>query len=339
MPVRASLRAAVTAAVLGAAVLGAAGPAFAGDGDPISPPPKPPTRQGTSGNGAISASVQLDTRHNGREKSVPVSPVDRNWTPPLCWSQPKYDAKQYKDWMLGPENVGIGPNADQIADAIKKRTDFHDGGKGAWWFRTYDTDQMTSGAVSPERVAGCTSIPGQQWIEARDPEPPLALDPRILSGLAYRALRLPTPPVKLSPVADNQTVNLPTFASFTDALPDRVWVTASFNALGLDIAATTVAVPTGIRIDAGTPYADPQSCTYKLEPGAGGGSQVDSSKDDCNITYRKQGPYTLHAEITWKVTWTPSADPDGPVAQPGLPDGLSGNDIPVEVKEIQTVVR
>ncbi|MFJ5608633.1 hypothetical protein ACIQCJ_04520 [Streptomyces sp. NPDC093221] len=324
---------------LGVALLGAASPAVAGDGDPISPPPKPPTRQATSDNGSISAGVQLDTRHNGSGRSVPVSAVDRNWTPPLCWSQPKYDAEQYKDWALGPENVGIGPNAAQIAETVKKRTDFHEDAKGAWWFRTYDVDQMTSGSTTPGRVAACTSVPGQQWVDAVAPKPMLALSPQVLSGLAYKALLLPTPPVRLSPVADNQIVNVPTFASFTGALPDRVWVTASFDALGLTIAATTVAVPSALRIDAGTPYAEPQTCEYDLTPAAGGGYQVDSSKDACNVTYRKAGPYTLHAEITWKVTWTASANPNGPVAEPGLPDGLSGNDVAVVAKEVQTVVR
>jgi enoyl reductase len=37
--------------------------------------------------------------------------------------------------------------------------------------------------------------------------------------------------------------------------------------------------------------------------------------------------------------WTPSANPDGPAAAPGLPDGLSGDDIAVTSREIQTVVR
>jgi len=43
--------------------------------------------------------------------------------------------------------------------------------------------------------------------------------------------------------------------------------------------------------------------------------------------------------LTWKVTWTPSADPDGPATEPALPDGLSYAAVPVTSREIQTVVR
>ncbi|WP_406348889.1 hypothetical protein OHB10_20125 [Streptomyces sp. NBC_01597] len=51
------------------------------------------------------------------------------------------------------------------------------------------------------------------------------------------------------------------------------------------------------------------------------------------------GTYPFKASITWKVTWTDSADPDGPARQPALPDGLSTFEQNVAVKEIQSVNR
>ncbi len=237
------------AAVSALCVVGAAPAAYAADPGATSSAPQgggsPPP-----GNTTISAAVRYDVRHNGSGTGLsPVVPADASWTPPVCWSQPKYSAAQYKAWMLGPENTGTGPGSDQIAKAIAARTDFHDGQKGAWWFRTYDVSQMY-GQASPDQLAGCVAIPGQQWVKQGAPRPPVAISPGILSGLAYKAMRLPSPPVRLSPVAAKQVVNFPTYVKFGAPL-GRVWVTAAFDSLGVDIAATTVATPVALRIDAG----------------------------------------------------------------------------------------
>ncbi|MEK8170803.1 hypothetical protein NKH77_18255 [Streptomyces sp. M19] len=171
---------------------------------------------------------------------------------------------------------------------------------------------------------------------ARDP----VIDPEILAGLAYNRTKLPAPPVRLSPAADKQVVNLETYVSFAQGL-DRVWVTASLNYPGIDIAATTVATPTALHIDAGTSSAQPSSCTYDLVR-KDGGYGVDSEGADCNITYRRSSgdsAYGLKASITWKVIWTASADPDGPAQQPALPDGETTVEQDVSVREVQSVNR
>jgi hypothetical protein len=235
-----------------------------------------------------------------------------------------------KGWSTGKEYV------EPLLEKLEAEK-YNQGKDGLWWQITYNPDVSAQYALDH-----CTPYDAPEvWVPTGDPAPPPGVPrPVDLKNIAYSAVKLPAPPVELSPVGENQTVNLPTYVRFAGKL-GRAYATAELVApqYGVNVAATVVAVPTSLRIDAGTSFADPQTCTYDLAPGAGGGYQVDSSKDDCNITYRKRGPYTLHAEITWKVTWTPSTNADGPAAQPGLPDGLSGNDTAVAVKEIQTVVR
>jgi enoyl reductase len=144
----------------------------------------------------------------------------------------------------------------------------------------------------------------------------------------------------LRPDADRLIVNLPTEVAFQGAL-DRAWTTASINYKGVQMAATTVATPVALKVDAGTSDADPQTCTYDLVKGEGG-YKVDSKNAGCNVTYLRSsadGTYPFKASLTWHVTWTDSADPDGPPQQPALPDGLSTYEQNVTVKEIQAINR
>ncbi|MEU8352103.1 hypothetical protein [Streptomyces sp. NPDC048845] len=135
-------------------------------------------------------------------------------------------------------------------------------------------------------------------------------------------------------------MNLGTYAKF-DAPLDQVWVTASIDYMGYSVAATTVATPESLTVNAGTEYAEPSSCTYDLAK-SGDGYKVDSKGSDCNITYRRSSrndSYELTAELTWRVHWTASADPGGPLQQPALPDGTSSTTEDVVVKEVQSINR
>ncbi|MFG3260308.1 hypothetical protein [Streptomyces sp. NPDC048172] len=138
----------------------------------------------------------------------------------------------------------------------------------------------------------------------------------------------------------HQVVNLPTHARFSKDL-DRVWVTAGIDAAGLDLAATTVAEPAALRLEAGTADAKPATCTYDLKK-AGGSYAVDTEKADCNLTYRratpKGEPRTLKAYLTWNVHWNEGHNPDGAPQHP-MPDGESVTELPVTVKEIQAINR
>jgi enoyl reductase len=161
----------------------------------------------------------------------------------------------------------------------------------------------------------------------------------MLSKVAYGATQLPTRTVALSPAAANQKVNLATYVTFADALP-RVFVTAQVP--NPPVAATVVAEPYSLHIDAGTSYADPQTCDYRFEQ-VGDTYNIDTAGAACNVTYRRAtaagASYTLKAQITWRVHWTPSANPDGPPADPAMPDGYTTSPQQVAVQEIQTVNR
>ncbi|MDF2258412.1 hypothetical protein [Streptantibioticus ferralitis] len=274
---------------------------------------------------------------NYKGPGSPVAPSDTSWSPPPCWYEPRYTPTQYQDyyrnslkgWDTGKQF--IWPEYQKL-----EQEKYNQGKDGLWWELVYNEN------IPPEKALGNCSVSDPfAWVPKGDPSPPAGvLTPEELSKIAYSATKLPSPPVQLSPTADKQVVNLPTYVKFTAPL-DRVWVTASLDAQGVSIAATTVATPVALKIDAGTTDADPQTCAYDLEKSSGG-YQVDSSQAPCNITYRKSSgssTYPLKAQITWKVTWTASANPDGPAQQPPLPDGLSTYQQDVTVKEIQTVVR
>ncbi|WP_409236983.1 hypothetical protein [Streptomyces sp. PA5.6] len=255
----------------------------------------------------------------------------------MCWTQPKFTPEQYKEEQK--KTAPIDPSTGKTLPGWNDGKDFHEGDKGAWWFRTYAVDQLKSGNIELGDMEKCTTIKGVQWVEAGEP-PADAISPLALAGLAYAETKLPAPPVTLRPAADNQIVNLPTHVKF-DAPLERVWVTARFNHLGVDLAATTVATPVALRVDAGTDFADPRTCEYDLSSGKSG-YQVDTSKADCNIAFKKStgdGSYPLQAQVTWKVTWTDSANPDGAPREPDLPAGLSTFEQDVAVKEVQSVNR
>ncbi|MFE0104772.1 hypothetical protein [Streptomyces sp. NPDC059009] len=311
--------------------------AFAGDGNPQLP--EEGTEQGgESGGGAVAAQVKYATNLKEEKGTSYIEPTDSSWEPPVCWTQPKFTPKQYKEETK--KTAPIDPGTGKTLPGWDKGKDFHEGDEGAWWYRTYAVEQLRSGKLQPGDLDHCTTIPGIQWVKKGNPQPADAISPKALAGLAYAETKLPAPPVTLRPAADRQFVKLGTRVKF-DAPLQRIWVTASFNHFGVNLAATTVATPVALRVDAGTDDADPRTCIYDLNKSKSG-YQVDTSKSDCNIAYQESsadGTYPLQAQITWKVTWTDSADPDGAPQQPALPDGLSTFVQDVTVKEAQAVNR
>lgn len=262
-----------------------------------------------------------------------AAPVTANWSPPACWYEPEFTPTQFSDYINSHYTAGDSAWTSMGRDY--GGDDFHKGDKGAWW-----------DLVIPDlsRADECASLPPWKWITPDQPSTPdiPSIDPTTLAGLAYNETVLPQPDITLRPVAENQLVNLDTEIAFDKALP-RVSVTASLDnaALGVHVAATTTAVPVQLTLDAGTQYADPQSCTYDLKS-AGGRYSVDTKDAGCNVTYRRASPsggYELRATVVWKVTWTPSADPNGPASAPALPDGQSTTQTQVTVSENEAVNR
>ncbi|MPY30720.1 hypothetical protein FNH09_05140 [Streptomyces adustus] len=330
----------VLGAVLAASLVAAAGagfPAYAGDGQVgggTGTTDNTNTDSGAdSGSGTIGAHIQIKQSKPGSGgDSTTATSSNANWKPPVCWYEPMYTSDEYEEFIKSAYNGAKEP----AASYAKKRDEekYHKGDDGLWWQVKFRNDDYTT-------ACPVTTDNWEIWVPPADPAPdPNKLTPEILSQLAYNSTKLPKPPVVLSPGADRLVVNLGTRVKFEGDF-DRVWTTASIDYKGVRMAATTVATPVALKVDAGTADADPQTCTYDLVKGKGGYT-VDSSDAGCNVTYRRSsgdGTYPFKASITWKVTWTDSDNPDGPARQPGLPDGLSTFEQDVTVHEIQAVNR
>lgn len=322
--------------------LGVGSPVYAADefygdeGQGSSATEQPESNKGAeSGKGSIGAHIRINQNTPASSGSTATATSsDANWEPPVCWYEPMYTPEEYEKFIKGAYGGAAGgsPAADYAEKREKEK--YHKGDEGLWWQVQFPDDTY-------DKACPVTTDNWEIWVPPADPQPdPNKVTPEILSELAFNSTKLPTPPVELQPRADRLLVNLGTRVAFKGDL-DRVWTTASLDYKGVQLAATTVATPVALKVDAGTADADPQSCTYELVKGKDGYT-ADSEDSGCNVTYLRSsgtGTYPFKASITWKVTWTDSADPDGPPQQPGLPDGLSTFEQDVTVKEAQAVNR
>jgi hypothetical protein len=283
-------------------------------------------------------SVHVSYTHrgvSGDDDPQPVTSSDAGFTPPVCWYT-SFTPGEFKKEIDRRYDAAGQSGAETVADYYNEIQSqmtgikYHKGDKGSWWVLTWDDSALNN----PDGPM-CPYSTGWMWQGPNDPPPPLKISPEVLAQAAYGQMTLPTKGVTLSPRPANQKVNLPTYVSFENGIA-QVSVTAQLD----DVAATVVAVPKLLRVDAGTSYAQPAGCDYSFT-GSGGRYAMNSAGADCNITYRKAteggGAYPLQAALTWLVTWTPTAD-----ARPGgqgMPDGVSDFNQPVEVQEIQTVNR
>ncbi|MEU8589101.1 hypothetical protein AB0C59_19170 [Streptomyces sp. NPDC048664] len=331
---RSLLRGVAASGVCAGLLLSSSAAATASNGVPTDPGSSSTTP--TSSDGRITSQVSV-TSHGAGGDARPVTSSDVNWTAPPCWYEPAFTPDQFKDYLQNQYETAGKANASTVYNYYNQvqsdmnKIHYHKGDDGKWWML------VDNKYLPPAQVGTCELSPSWAWVDPANPAPAQGVTPEMLSQIAYGATKLPSRTVTLSPAADKQKVNVPTRVAFTDAI-EPVWVTAQLASA--NIAATVVARPDSLRVDAQTQYADPQSCTYKFTT-SGGGYQVDSSHSDCNVTYRKSsgsGTYKLTARITWKVTWNPTAGPNGPNAKP-LPDGFSDSDQDVTVKEIQSVVQ
>ncbi|GAA2607887.1 hypothetical protein GCM10010304_68430 [Streptomyces roseoviolaceus] len=315
-------------------------PAYAddtrGDGSTAGGTGQPNADSGAdSGKGSIGAHIRINQSTPASSGSTAsATSSEANWEPPVCWYEPMYTPEEYEKFIKGA--YGGAPGGSPAEDYAQKREKekYHEGDKGLWWQVQFPDDNY-------DEACPVTTDNWEIWVPPADPQPdPNKVTPETLSELAFNSTKLPTPPVELQPRADRLLVNLGARVAFKGDL-DRVWTTASLDYKGVQLAATTVATPVALKVDAGTADADPQSCTYELVKGKDGYT-ADSEGAGCNVTYLRSsgsGTYPFKASITWKVTWTDSADPDGPPRQPGLPDGLSTFEQGVTVKEAQAVNR
>lgn len=267
--------------------------------------------------------------------SQPITSSNANWSPPVCWYEgftpAEFEAelqRRYDD--AGNSHQGTVYDYYWQIRSQMEAIHYHQGDPGSWWVLTYNP------SFKDDFTAVCPYDDGWLWAGPNDPPPPAPVTPEMLARAAYKETRLPTRKVALSPAAGNQKVNLATYVKFADAIP-LVSVTASLAG----VSATVVAVPDSLHVDAGTSYASPTSCDYKFAP-SGAGYVVDSSDAGCNVTYRKAtaagSTYTFQAQITWRVSWTPTAEPQL-AGGTRLDDGYSTSPQAVTVEEIEAVNR
>ncbi len=292
----------------------------------------------TSG-GGTSYQVRVSYTHRGNsdgDGSAPARSSDANFTPPACWYT-AFTPDQFKDEIdrrydaAGHDGAETVYNYYNEVQSDMNQIKYHKGDDGSWWVLTWDESQLDNPA------AICPYNQGWMWEPPANP-PQGAITTQMLAQAAYGQLTLPTKGVTLRPVPENQKVNIPTFVSFKNA-DARISVTAQVTEPnGTTLAATVVARPYSLHVDAGTQYASPESCDYRFAD-SGTGSSLDTSGADCNVTYTRAsaGTYPLTADMTWHVWWTPTADvrPNGTA----MADGFSEFPEPVTVQEIQTINR
>jgi enoyl reductase len=291
----------------------------------------------------ISSQVSFDLSKNGNgSSSGPLTVQSANWTPPPCWYEPTYTPKQLKQDHEETKNL---PHASGLGPAIEafeyhyveghpyKNYNLSKQGEGMFWDRA---------ALSYEDggdIFACTKP--AFWVDNGDtPDVQNAVTPEVLAGLAYAKIRIPGTKVDLAP--ENTTkVNLATWAWLDEAKFKPVSVTASLNAGGVNIQATTTAKPVALKLEPGTSDATtfPASGKCKINEDGSIGEPWAKGKSDeappCGVTYLRSsngGTYKLKATITWEIDWTGTGGAGG-----DLPDGTFGTTQDITVQEIQAI--
>ncbi|MER7840154.1 hypothetical protein ABTY98_30745 [Streptomyces sp. NPDC096040] len=315
-----------------------------------------PPSEGSQGNTKQSGSSDAGTlvsrvTYSGSVRSsgsrTAVQPVT-DWTPPACWYEPRSVA-EFRDYVekMYTETINTPGQANYAKAAVGQFRGIYKDGKyknynedkadeGNWWVAVQNPDRLDDPASWE-----CSDLPF--WVaNSDDPGVPQAVTPKILAEAAYDAIQLPDTKVTLAP-ADITKVNLATWAWLDKAEFKEASVTASLNAGGLNIQATTTAKPISLKLEPGTSNAEtyPASgmCTMNSdgsigEPYAKGRADETPS---CGIKYLRSsgdGTYHLKATTTWQISWSGTGGAGG-----DLPDGTFGTTQDIKVQEVQAVNR
>jgi hypothetical protein len=305
-------------------------------------------QEGSNDSGTLKSRITFtgSARGSGRS-SRSVIPVG-DWTPPACWYEPisaeefaKRTESQYDEVVNNPAQPNYAKSAtgqfrDIYKDGKYKNYNLDQKDEGSWWVTVQDDDRLDEPGAWQ-----CDELPF--WVETGD-TPPVknAVTPQVLAELAYNQIQLPTTEVTLAP-ANTTKVNLPTWAWLDKAKFNEVSVTASLNAAGVNIQATTTAKPVSLKLEPGTGDAETYPASGECTINADGsiGEPYAQGKADqtppCGIKYLRSsgsGTFKLRATVTWDITWTGTGGAGG-----DLPDGTFGNDQNVTVQEIQSVNR
>ncbi|WP_051767286.1 hypothetical protein [Streptomyces sp. NRRL S-37] len=299
---------------------------------------------------ARATAISYDTSKNGSGPTAgSVTVAGGSWAPPACWLAPKWTAKQFaKETEAGYKQISGDPNqAPHARKATHEFRQMYKDGK----YKNYNLDQQDEGmwwgpvenpnAPILERTACNATLPF--WAEnGETPDVENAITPEILAGLAYEQIKVPGTEVTLAPEGTTK-VNLPTWAWLDKGEFEPVSVTASLDAPGLNIQATTTARPIALELLPGTEDAETHPASGECavnEDGSIGEPYTKGAADrtpPCGITYFRSsgdGTFKLQAAVTWGITWTGTGGAGG-----DLPDGTFGNDQAVTVQEIQSINR
>ncbi|WP_447038062.1 hypothetical protein [Streptomyces sp. DSM 118878] len=329
---------------VGAALLFASvSPASAGEDPGISDSSTSATKKDNT-IGAV-ARVSYTSSGKGGKGTGNVTSVDPNWSPPPCWYAPQWKATEFRDFR-NRMYFTARHDPDAPGEALKDMSDENqkyaeddyniDKEKdGMWWDAQFSPD------ATLEEQQECNKPPF--WVEnGETPDVPNVISPEILAGLAYNQITVPGTKVSLAPEGASK-VNLPTWAWLDKGEFKPVSVTASLDAPGLHIEATTTAKPVSLTIKPGTDDAKllPASGTCEINDDGSIGEPYAKGKAGltpaCGVVYERssgQGTYDLQATATWEITWEGTGGAKGT-----LPNGEYGNDQPVKVEEIQSINR
>ncbi len=286
-----------------------------------------------------------------------VKSADVNWSPPPCWYAPYLGAEDFKKKMSAEiKEAASAPGMTGTPGAAIAQTKSHYEDGFGWedhpGYEDYNVDKegegmFWAGVENPDepdflKRNSCTELPF--WVDNGDAPPPQyeeAITPEILAALAYQHMELPGTEVTLAP-AGTTKVNLPTWAWLDKADFHEVRATATLDAPGFGLTATTTAKPVSLKLEPGTPDAEtyPASGECTIDGGAVGEPYAQGKADrtpPCGIKYLRSsgdGTFSLKATITWDIAWTGTGGAGG-----DLPDGTFENAQAVTVQEIQSVNR
>ncbi|MBB5123977.1 hypothetical protein [Streptomyces griseoloalbus] len=306
-------------------------------------------QEGTSSGGALESRITFTGSTAGGDggPSGSLEPVG-DWTPPACWYEPrsaeefaKYIEDMYESTVNTPgqhsyAKASAGQTREKYKDGEYENYNLEKKDEGNWWVAVRDEDRWMEPAAQV-----CDKQPF--WVENGDaPDVENAVTPQVLAELAYNRVQLPTTEVTLAP-AQTTKVNLPTWAWLDRARFRRVSVTASLEAGGVNVQATTTARPVSLKLEPGTADAEtyPASGECAINDDGSIGEPYAKGKADrtppCGLKYLRSsgdGTFELQATVTWDITWTGTGGAGG-----DLPDGTFGNDQAVTVQEIQAINR
>lgn len=324
-------------------VLAAQGPAPAGEDGGITDTTTAATKDGDTV-GAV-ARISYTSSGDRGSGSGSVTSVDPDWAPPPCWYAPQWKAKEFQKYR---ERLYFGARHDPDAprDALNDMSDENQGyakdgynidkeKEGMWWGAQFSPD------ATLEEQQKCNKPPF--WVKnGETPDVENAISPETLAELAYNQIKVPGTKVTLAPAGASK-VNLPTWAWLDKGTFKPVSVTASLDAPGLHIEATTTATPKGLTIKPGTDDAELLPADGVCEANTDGSIGEPYAKGKahetppCGVTYLRSsdgGTFNLQATATWEIKWKGSNGTKGT-----LPNGEYGNDQPVTVEEVQSVNR